>query len=79
MLIDAGPLIALFDRSDHFHQQAISFVRFLQRPLVTTWPVVTETSHMLSFNTNVQIAFLEWINRGGLQIMQIDDEHASFN
>lgn len=74
-LIDAGPLIALFDKSDKFHKEAISFVRFLQSSLITTSPVVTETSHMLSFSTKVQISFLEWINRGGLQIIELKDEH----
>lgn len=74
-LIDAGPLIALFDKSDQFHEQAVSFVKFLKNSLITTWPVVSETSHLLSFNINVQISFLEWIKRGGLQIMELKDEH----
>ena len=74
-LIDAGPLIALFDNSDQFHKQAVSFIRFHQNPLITTWPVVAETSHMLSFSTKAQVSFLEWINRGGLQIMELKEEH----
>lgn len=39
--------------------------------------MVTETSHMLSVNTNVkvQISLLEWINRVGLEIIEIKDEH----
>jgi len=48
-LIDAGPLIALFN----------------------SWPVMTEVSHMLSFNVQSQIDFLQWIHLGGLQIREI--------
>ena len=72
ILIDAGPLIALFDRSDAYHLKAISFLKDWRRPLITTWPVVTEVSYMLSFNLKVQMNFLEWIQRGGLEIMEID-------
>ncbi len=71
-LIDAGPLIALFDKSDQFHKNALAFIKSINNPLITTWPVVTEVSHMLSFSTQVQINFLTWISRGGLQVMDIE-------
>jgi uncharacterized protein len=71
-LIDAGPLIALFDKSDQYHRQAVNFIRMVQTPLITTWPVVTETSHMLNFSTIAQVNFLKWIDRGGLKIHDID-------
>ena len=74
-LVDAGPLIALFDKSDRFHSDTIVFLRSFRGSLLTTWPVVTETSHMLSFSTRTQINFLEWIHRGGLQIVVLDHTH----
>lgn len=77
ILIDAGPLIALFDRSDKYHLKAISFIKSLKRGLITTWPVITETSHMLSFSTKAQANFLEWIERGGLKIYEMEHEHIS--
>jgi predicted nucleic acid-binding protein len=75
ILIDAGQLIALFDRSDQYHLKAITFLKSLERGLLTTWPVITETSHMLSFNTKAQANFLEWIERGGLKIYEMDHDH----
>jgi predicted nucleic acid-binding protein len=75
ILIDAGPLIALFDRSDKYYLKAISFLKSLDRSLLTTWPVITETSHMLSFSTKAQANFLEWIERGGLKIFEMEQEH----
>lgn len=77
ILIDAGPLIALFDRSDKYHLKAISFLKSLERGLITTWPVITETSHMLSFSTKAQANFLEWIKRGGLKIYEMEHDHIS--
>jgi predicted nucleic acid-binding protein len=74
-LIDAGPLIALFDKSDQYHERAINFVKGYQGKLITTWPVITEASHMISFSTKVQINLLEWINRGGLQIFDLEFYH----
>ena len=74
-LIDAGPLIALFDKSDQYHENALAFIKSIDNPLVTTWPVITEVSHMLSFSTQVQINFLTWIDRGGLQVMEIEHSH----
>jgi len=74
ILIDAGPLIALFDKSDKYHLKAISFLKTLERGLITTWPVITETSHMLSFSTKAQANFLEWIERGGLKIFELEHD-----
>lgn len=75
ILIDAGPLIALFDKSDNYHAQAIAFLKNFKGTLFTTWPVITEASHLLAFSVNVQIALLEWINRGGLHLIEIESSH----
>lgn len=74
-LIDAGPLIALFDKSDQYHDRSLRFLRAYQGKLITTWPVITEASHMLAFSTRVQIGLLEWINRGGLKIFDLEFYH----
>ncbi len=37
--------------------------------------MITEASHMLSFSTKAQIRLLEWINRGGLQIFDLEFYH----
>lgn len=57
-LIDAGPLIALFDRDDQFHNAIKEFLRIYKGYLLTTWPVITEVLHMLDFNVNAQINIL---------------------
>lgn len=72
ILIDAGPLIALFDRSDQYHERSIAFLKDYRGQLYTTWPVVTEVCYMLNFSVRVQLNFLEWIQRGGLRIVDMN-------
>ena len=76
-LVDAGPLIALFDRDDKYHSIILNFLRNYRGLLVTTWPVITEVLHMLDFNVGAQLDFLEWIQKGGLLIERISEEDLS--
>lgn len=71
-IIDSGPLIALFDGSDKYHKQVLEFMKGFNGEIITTWAVVTEVSHMLDFNLNVQIDFLRWIELGGISIYDIN-------
>lgn len=75
-LVDAGPLIALLSPRDHDHTRCVAFFRGFTGSLITTWPVVTEASHMLSPRVNAQIALLKWIERGALEVRHIDVEAA---
>jgi predicted nucleic acid-binding protein len=70
-LIDAGPLIALFSRNDKHHDRILNFLKEYKGYLVSTWLVITETCHMLDFDVRAQIAFLEWLNRGAVEIFEI--------
>ena len=72
-LIDAGPLIALFDKDDKYHRKVRGFLSHTDTALITTWPVITETCHMLDFSTEAQLDFLEWTYRGGLHIHHFAD------
>ena len=72
ILIDSGPLIALFDASDDYHNSAIEFIKNNKLPLVTTIASITETLHLLDFNRNAQIDFFGWIKNGAVEIHHID-------
>jgi len=71
-LIDAGPLIALFNKNDKYHGKIKKFIMAYDGILTTSWPVITEVCHMLDFNINTQIDFLKWIKLGGLRIENIE-------
>jgi len=71
ILIDSGQLIALFDKSDAQHLSVLQFLKSFDGKLITTWSVLTEVSHMLDFNLNVQLDFLKWVEMGGVEVYNI--------
>ncbi|MES9882330.1 MAG: PIN domain-containing protein [Sedimenticola sp.] len=73
-MIDSGPLIALFDASDKYHNKAVMFIKSNKCPLVTTIASITETLHLLNFNRNAQIDFIEWIHQGAVEIQNIEND-----
>ncbi len=74
LLVDSGPLIALFDKNDKYHHKVLNFLKDYKGRLVTTWAVLTEVSHMLDFNLNAQLDFLLWVERGGLKVYEIPQD-----
>lgn len=72
IVVDAGPLIALFRRRDKHHLRVKRFLAESSARLVTTLPVVTEVCHFL--NTHGKLAFLTWVRRGGLTIQTVTVE-----
>ena len=71
VLIDTGPLIALFDKDDKYHLSVIDFIKDGNYRFVSTIAVLTEVMYMLDFNTAVQLNFLEWIMKEGVIIHEI--------
>jgi len=76
-IIDSGPLIALFDRSDKYHSKVLDFIKSYRGKLITSWAVITEVSHMLDFNLQVQIDFLKWCEVGGIEVYDISQTEIS--
>lgn len=74
VIIDSGPLIALFDKDDHYHKQALDFIRNFKGELVSNYAVITEVTHLIDFNVQVQIDFLRWAGNGGITIADITGE-----
>lgn len=74
-IIDSGPIIALFDKDDKYHKEAINFVENFRGELFSTYAVVTEVTHLLDFSIQTQIDFIRWITEGGITIanLSIDD------
>ncbi|MCK5537071.1 MAG: PIN domain-containing protein [Bacteroidales bacterium] len=70
-LVDTGPMVALFDASDHYHEASVYFIRHYQGKLVTTLASITETMYLLSYSTAAQTAFLKWISDGALELADV--------
>lgn len=71
ILLDSGPMIALFDASDSYHKKACDFIKKNKYPLVSTIASITEALYMLDFSRDAQLDFLEWISRGAIEIHDI--------
>ena len=71
ILIDSGPLIALFDGNDKYHTASVAFIKSNNSELITTLASLTETLHLLDFNRRAQIDFLEWVNAGAVTLENI--------
>ncbi|MEP2446690.1 MAG: PIN domain-containing protein [Balneola sp.] len=71
-LIDAGPIIALFDKDDQYHQQVMDFMKNFRGRLVSTWAVLTEVSYMLDFNKQTQLDFIDWVGEGGIELFNLE-------
>jgi predicted nucleic acid-binding protein len=75
VVVDSGPLIALFDRDDAHHKLLVGFLAAHKRlRLITTWAVLNETSALLGSRVGKQaeLDFLTWIERGGLALASQD-------
>jgi len=75
ILVDAGPLIALFDKDDRYHSITLKFLKHFHGNLITTWPVITEVMYMLNFSINAQTDFLEWIRMDAVSIYPLEKQH----
>jgi hypothetical protein len=73
IVVDAGPLIALFRRRDKHHARVKTAVANTRAKLVSTLPVVTEACHFL--NANGKLALLTWVRRGALTLHPITSEN----
>ena len=47
ILIDAGPLVALVDADDQYHEKCVDCLKSLREPLVTVWPPLVEAVYLL--------------------------------
>lgn len=70
-LIDTGPIVALFDKSDQYHEKAIKFISSYKGSLITSLATITETLYLLDFDQNAQIAFLKWVESGQSRLNQL--------
>ncbi len=77
ILVDAGPLIALFDKDDKYHTQVVEFIQKEKYRFITTTAVITEVTHMLDFNVDVQIDFFEWMLKDGVVLQEIEQKDIS--
>ena len=72
VLVDAGPLVALIDRTDSWHLRCRDALREITDPLVTVWPALTEASYLLRRWERAQSALLQLIEGGAIGFAAIE-------
>ncbi len=76
VLLDAGPLVALFSPGDrwrlHYEQVMADAARVGLR-LLTTWPCIVEASHLLDPPRNFEM--LQWVQLRGADVFPFDVSH----
>jgi predicted nucleic acid-binding protein len=73
ILVDTGPLVALFDPQDGQHGRCAKVLKGVREPLRTTVSVLTEAFHMLGPETYGSDRLRDFIERGGLSLWFFDD------
>ncbi len=74
-IVDAGPLVAFFDRAERHHLWVAERFEELDAPLLLCEPVLAEAMYLLARYPKAQDALLELIENGALRLAFRVDEH----
>jgi uncharacterized protein len=68
--VDTGVFVALADRSDNWHERAQRVLGTVEEGWVTTWPVLTETCHLMRRRIGVAAVFdlMDVVSDGGVEV-----------
>ncbi len=77
VIVDTGFWLAMANGSDRHHGRARKILANLEHPLITTWPVLTETCHLLSsrHGAAIQQKYLDIFKTGACQIFNLETLH----
>jgi predicted nucleic acid-binding protein len=77
IIIDTGAFVALFNRCDSAHLAAQRAFETIQEPMITTFPVITETCYFLVARVShtAQSNFLKSFVLGAFQIFDLEPIH----
>jgi len=76
VLVDTGPLVAIFSEKDVFHLSCVEALKGLAQPLLTCWPVLTEAAWLLRFDPAAVEKLLHARAAGLYQVLPLDEEDA---
>lgn len=70
VVVDTGPLVALFDGDDRHHRRARRFLQENRDELLSNIAVVTEAMYLLAFDLGAQKDFLRWVAAGAVTLVE---------
>ena len=76
VLADTGYWLALANARDRWHERAVAASRRLTESLVVTWPVVTETCHLMLSRLGVraETRFIEQVSKN-VELHELGEAH----
>lgn len=77
IIADTGFWLALADEKDTYHQTANQAFQSYDEPLITTWPVMTETCYLLLDRKGVpaQVQFIRNYSQNFFSVFDLTGEH----
>lgn len=72
ILVDTGPLVALFDPQEKEHSRCRQVLRELTEPLATSLATLTEAFHILSPDSIGSDRLREFVLQDGLQVLPLE-------
>jgi predicted nucleic acid-binding protein len=76
-IVDTGPLVAFFDRSERYHLWAAKQIEELDAPLLVCESVLTEAAYLLARFPRAQDALFGLLQNGALAVAFRLEEHTS--
>jgi predicted nucleic acid-binding protein len=68
ILVDTGPLVALFDPADGDHRRCVRTLAEIEEPLCTSVPVLTDAFHLLGPASIGAQRLMDFVAAQGLQV-----------
>ncbi|WP_204138247.1 type II toxin-antitoxin system VapC family toxin [Halomicronema sp. CCY15110] len=79
IIVDTGFWLALADDRDTYHPAAKQALQKYNEPLITTWPVMTETGYLLLTRKGVQaqITFIQSYAQNLFTVFDLEPQHGA--
>ena len=71
ILVDTGPLVALFDPADAAHVESAEILRTIRQPLGTSACVLTEAFHLLGPGSLGTRSLMRFVSGGALEMLEL--------
>ncbi len=74
ILVDTGPLVALFDPQDEHHARCVRTLKSIREPIGTTVAVLTEAFHMLEPASTGSDRLREFVAKGAMSVCFLEQD-----
>jgi len=79
IIADTGFWLALANKNDRYHNKSKEVLSTLSEGLITTWPCLTETCHLLlnRLGHSALMNFIDNYDAGAFEVFDLKSEHSS--